>query len=84
MGKDNVTLRIPKLDEFDEGDYYCIVTNLWNTSVESDNANLITYGAYISMNVFVLHIMYVRMYFKVTLLHTYVCMYLHTQVYIRA
>jgi len=44
LGEDTAALIIPKLDTFDEGEYYCIVTNMWNRSVESDNIILTVYG----------------------------------------
>ena len=37
-------LIIPNVLESDEGQYYCIVTNEWGRSVESDNVTLTTYG----------------------------------------
>ena len=37
-------LTIPNAVESDEGQYYCIVTNEWSRSVESDNVTLTTYG----------------------------------------
>ena len=37
-------LTIPDCNKSDEGQYYCIVTNEWNRSVESDNANLTVFG----------------------------------------
>ena len=37
-------LTIPRVLESDEGLYYCIVTNEWNRSVESDNINFTVYG----------------------------------------
>lgn len=40
LGEDTTTLTIPKVDGSDEGQYYCIVTNMWNRSVESSNITL--------------------------------------------
>ena len=37
-------LTIPNIVEADEGLYYCIVTNEWGRSVESDFVNLTVYG----------------------------------------
>ena len=42
-------LTIPTVAESDEGQYYCIVTNEWNTSVESDNITLVVFGMLISI-----------------------------------
>ena len=39
-------LTIPNVLESDEGYYYCIVTNEWGRSVESDNVSLIVQGTY--------------------------------------
>jgi len=44
LGEDTAALIIPKLDTSDGGEYYCIVTNMWNRSMESDNITLIVYG----------------------------------------
>jgi len=44
LGEDTTVLTIPKLDISDEGQYYCIVTNMWNRSMESDNIILTVYG----------------------------------------
>ena len=43
-GVNGMVLTIPNVLESDEGQYYCIVTNEWDRSVESDNATLTTYG----------------------------------------
>ena len=40
-------LTIPNVDKSDEGQYYCIVTNEWGNSVESNNATLTVFGTYI-------------------------------------
>ena len=45
VSRDNETvLMIPDCNKSDDGQYYCIVTNEWNRSVESDNANLTVFG----------------------------------------
>jgi len=44
LSEDTAVLIIPKLDISDEGEYYCIVTNMWNRSMESDSITLIVYG----------------------------------------
>ena len=44
LGDDTLVLKIPDIDISDEGQYYCIVTNTWNKSVESNYVNLIIYG----------------------------------------
>ena len=43
-GVNEEVLTIPNVLESDEGQYYCIVTNEWGRSVESDNVTLTTYG----------------------------------------
>ena len=43
-GKDTLVLTIPNIDESDEGEYYCIVTNMWNRSLESNHVELSIYG----------------------------------------
>ena len=43
-GADGAILTIPNLLESDEGQYYCIVTNEWGNSVESDNVSLTVRG----------------------------------------
>ena len=45
-GINEEVLIIPNVLKSDEGQYYCIVTNEWGKSVESDNVTLITYGMY--------------------------------------
>ena len=44
LGEDTAVLIIPKLDISDGGEYYCIVSNMWNRSMESDNIILTVYG----------------------------------------
>ena len=39
-GVNETVLTIPNVLESDEGQYYCIVTNEWGRSVESNNGNL--------------------------------------------
>ena len=46
LGDDTLVLKIPDIDKFDEGWYYCIVTNMWNRSVESNHVDLTIYGTY--------------------------------------
>ena len=43
----SIILTIPNVVESDEGRYYCIVTNEWDRSVESDDVNLTVIGTYI-------------------------------------
>ena len=43
-GVNGTVLTIPYVLESDEGLYYCIVTNEWSRSVESDNINFTVYG----------------------------------------
>ena len=43
-GGNTTLLKIPNVDKSDEGQYYCIVTNMWNRSVESVNVALSVYG----------------------------------------
>ena len=49
LGNDTSILRIPNLDKSDEGQYYCIVTTLWNASSQSDFVNLTVQGKFISV-----------------------------------
>ena len=44
LGSDTPILTIPKIRKSDEGDYYCIVTNMWNRNVESNSVTLNVYG----------------------------------------
>ena len=43
-GVNGKVLTIPDCNKSDEGQYYCIVTNEWNRSVDSDNAILTVFG----------------------------------------
>ena len=43
-GNDTLSLTIPNIEKSDEGDYYCIVTNIWNRTVESNSVTLSVYG----------------------------------------
>ena len=43
-GVNGTVLTIPDCNKSDEGEYYCIATNEWNRSVESDNAVLTVFG----------------------------------------
>ena len=43
-GSNGPILTIPNLLESDEGQYYCIVTNEWGRSVESDDTTLTVEG----------------------------------------
>ena len=42
-------LTIPNVLESDNGFYYCIVTNEWNRSIESNNVTLDIYGTYVTV-----------------------------------
>ena len=44
LGEDTPALKIPNLDKSDGGEYYCIVTNMWNRTMESDTVILTVYG----------------------------------------
>ena len=44
LGVDGTTLVIPKLIKSDGGQYYCIVTNEWGRSVESNDVILTIEG----------------------------------------
>ena len=46
-GANRAMLIIPSVAESDEGQYYCIVTNEWGRSVESDNVSLAVFGMFI-------------------------------------
>ena len=52
IGDNTQILKIPDIDKSDEGQYYCIVTNMWNRSVESNHINLIIYGTYVGQFVY--------------------------------
>ena len=52
IGDHTRVLKIPDIDKSDEGQYYCIVTNMWNRSVESNHINLTIYGTYVSQFVY--------------------------------
>ena len=43
-GINESVLIIPNVLESDNGQYYCIVTNEWDTNVESDNVTLTVFG----------------------------------------
>jgi len=43
-GVDRTVLTIHNLVKSDEGQYYCIVTNEWNRSVESNDVTLTVEG----------------------------------------
>ena len=43
-GINESTLTIPNVLESDNGQYYCIVTNEWDRSVESNDVTLIVFG----------------------------------------
>ena len=45
-GVNGEVITIPNVLELDEGQYYCIVTNEWDTRVESNNVTLTVYGMY--------------------------------------
>ena len=44
IGQSTSILEIPSVAKFDEGEYYCVVTNVWNRSLNSGNVNLKIYG----------------------------------------
>ena len=43
-GLNGTMLTIPNVTESDEGLYYCIVTNEWSSSMESNDVDLTVYG----------------------------------------
>ena len=43
-GEDTLVLTIPNIDKSDEGQYYCLVSNMWNRSMESNHVDLNIYG----------------------------------------
>ena len=43
-GVNETVLTIPNVAESDEGQYYCVVTNEWDRSVESENVTLTVFG----------------------------------------
>ena len=50
-GVNGTVLTIPNVLESDEGQYYCIVTNEWGRSVESNDVALTFDGTYVIVNV---------------------------------
>ena len=44
LGVNGTVLTIPNVTESDNGHYYCIVTNEWGRSVESNDVNFTVYG----------------------------------------
>ena len=48
-GVNGTVLTIPNVLESDEGQYYCIVTNEWGRSVESDDVTLTVEGTYLHL-----------------------------------
>ena len=49
LGVNGTTLTIPDVTKHDGGQYYCIVTNEWDRSVESNDGTLIVSGMLIVM-----------------------------------
>ena len=47
-GVNGAVLTIPSVTDSDEGYYYCVVTNEWGKSVESNDINLTVYGMYLN------------------------------------
>ena len=43
-GVNGTVLTIPNVTESDNGQYYCIVTNEWDRSIESNDVNFTVYG----------------------------------------
>jgi len=50
---DGTVLTIPNVNDSDEGQYYCIVTNEWGKSLESDDVTLTVYG----MLIYIIYVM---------------------------
>ena len=44
LGGNGTEITIPNVTESDEGFYYCVVTNEWGRSVESNDVNFTVYG----------------------------------------
>ena len=44
LGTNTSVLIIPNLNKSDGGQYYCVVTNMWNRNKSSDDVILIVYG----------------------------------------
>ena len=53
-GVNEAILTIPNLIVSDEGQYYCVVTNEWGRSVESDDARLTVKGTFTFCTYFIL------------------------------
>ena len=50
LGQNTTVLIIPNMEESDEGQYYCNVTNEWGRSVQSSNVTLRFYGMYVGIS----------------------------------
>ena len=50
LGVNETVLTIPYVRGPDEGQYYCIVTNEWGTSVRSNEVTLSIFGMYLYFN----------------------------------
>ena len=59
-GANGAVLIIPSVSESDTGQYYCIITNEWGRSVESDNVSLAVFGTYIIDSYIVIYTMVMR------------------------
>ena len=43
-GSGTLNLTIPNIENSDKGDYYCVATNMWDRSIESNSVTLKVYG----------------------------------------
>ena len=59
-GANGAVLIIPSVSVSDRGQYYCIVTNEWGRSVESDNVSLAVFGTYIIDSYVVIYTMVMK------------------------
>ena len=50
LGQNTTVLIIPNMEESDEGQYYCNVTNEWGKRLTSNNVTLRFYGTYVGIS----------------------------------
>ena len=50
LGQNTTVLTIPNMEQSDEGQYYCIVTNEWGRNLRSNDVTLRFYGTYVGIS----------------------------------
>ena len=58
LGSDTLNLTISNIENSDKGDYYCVATNMWERSMESNNVTLNVYGMLVYVQICWLSIIY--------------------------